>query len=738
MKNQITKRAATLAVLIAAAGAGLSGCEWDNSDDYYGIENAAPDDNSTPTTPDTDPDTDTDVEPDLPTLISGIAIANEPLSNALVCVDADDSGTCDESELSTQTDEAGRWAIPAETGVTLPRPSSLIAIATEDTTLAESGDPVTWGFYLSAQTPTFGEPTEDVTISTLTTLIDAERNKTPFTSQSQAAANTKSKLGALVSIERNYLSPGTVNSTDAGEYRRIARSAAVALELAQAIDSQIPAEDHDNLTESELNFLIFDQVNRALAALTEDTNETIVTVPDDNDFDPGTIIDDPQYDDFRQPPSTEPPNPTEVELKDRVANAENSSPYFTTSGFETFPVGNVRLLDFEFIPNPLREGRLFYEARERVIAGTDGDQGILDLNVAVPRKASSSETRTTFQVIPEFFCRTSEFDCQDLLTRPLTATALSWTGFRFATQTIQIGHKGRQNVLPLGETGNLVASSVANGFSTEIQLREFDLNGLDGRDTIRQLLNTTLPASVDWIFGSGTKAYAFNEELVSDVLLSQWPSGGAGNLCATPGMPDASITASCNLVYGANGQAMPAPAQTFESILYPVAQRNTTYNGTFENGRPQDAILLTGPTQERYVARLFGSSGDESGTIVIDRETGAGWETLSITGRWERTAMPFPRIELFLPGGFTYTEARIGFRLGRAYLFERQGYLRHGWSVPTETNLDTLFGRKQVSYVFNSQAFDEVIDAMESAGELVEHPFYSNLIDEAEAAEPSP
>lgn len=743
-------QAIALATLLMITGTTLSGCEWDNSDDY----------DSTPTTEDTEtpdgstsgetgtdapdnqnndgePDEDTTPPSNQDTLLSGTITTTEAISNALICIDENQNGSCEDEEPQTTSDDTGKWSITGPSGTTIDPNASIIATNNSSTAvMAESGEPADWNFTLSSPVPGAGMDTENISLSPISTLVQTEEESSPLITPDIALKNVASQIGTTEEALRYYVSPpADASPAELAEYERIARIAMAAHELALAIDLQIPDSERAELDPKELNQRIFDQVSDALPTLTQDINETMIEDPDAETYEPGDLISSPEYDDWRVPPSTEPPTPTETEFEARVATAENTSPYFTKSGFEIFPIPNSQLFDFELLPNDLRPGQLYYEARRRVITQTDGDAAEMDLQIAVPRKAWG-ETSTTFQVISESWCGTSLFDCQTLRSRPIYLRALTWTGFSFATKTIQLGHKGTQNVLVMNELGDLVASSPSNGFSTSMTLRELSLDGLDGRDALKELTGISVPETASWSFGGEAKAYTFTETLTSDVILSQWPAGGTGNLCPSPGLPDASITGSCNLVYGESGRSTGMPAHTFADILYPVSEQTTTYNGTFENGKPADALLLSGPTPEPYVARLFGSSNDEEGIIVIDRLTANGWETISLTGRWEKTIAPFPRVELFLPGGLTYTDARIGFHLGRAYLFERQGYLRHGWSINKEINLDTLFNRKQIKFLINQQAFNETVAGLESGGILVEHPFYSAIIDaqEEEAA----
>jgi hypothetical protein len=81
-----------------------------------------------------------------------------------------------------------------------------------------------------------------------------------------------------------------------------------------------------------------------------------------------------------------------------------------------------------------------------------------------------------------------------------------------------------------------------------------------------------------------------------------------------------------------------------------------------------------------------------------------------------------------LPSGFYYIDARLGFELGHAYLFERNGFLRHGWLVPETVNVESLYGRKQVKYAFSKTAFDQIIADLDSLGLITEHPFYTRQL----------
>jgi hypothetical protein len=739
------KRSYTLIMLamVSASALMLSGCEWDNSEDYENQEPLFGDGNDNPTT---NPGGPTTGDPGMPgsdnLFVSGVVATSEVVEGAVVCLDQNDNGVCDEGEPQTRTDELGEWKITLADGESLSGPVNVVAQTDPpDTILANSGDPVSWQYNLvGTATPDFSGSASGILVSPISVLVENERQKLPSGDLEKAIQNVAGKLGTNADILENYISPPSGSSpVDEQDYKRLQRIASVINELAKEIDSEITNEQRQQLSEKELNTRIFEKVDNALPKIVDDVNLSLVEQPSDADFQPDIVIGEPEYEQDRQAPDTTPPSSSATELEQRISTAVSDSPFFVSSGFETFPVVGAGLLDFEFFDNPLRPGQVYYEARQRITTTTIGDEAITDLNVAVPAKFQLADQQTTFRVISETDCiinlfdnffDINKFDCQKLQSRPLTIRALSWTGFSFQTETVQIGHQGRQRTLAINELGDLIASSTSSGFSTRRSYRQFSLEGLDGRDVLKNFTKTYLPGTQTWTFEPGTLAYTVSESLNDDVYLSQWPQGDVGNLCPSPGLPDASVTASCNLVYGAIGQETGLPSETFSEALYPPAQRDQAYNSILENGEPVDAMRLQGPNSDVYVARLFGSAQNDTGTIAIDRRTDAGFQTLSIVGSWKRSGLPFPRIDLFLPDGFSYVDARLKFSLGRAYLFERQGFLRHGWMIPKDVNLDSLFDRQQVKFAFSQAAFDQMIREIEGFGILAEHPYYSAILNQ--------
>jgi hypothetical protein len=741
----------------------VAGCEWDNTDDEDtnssldggGLGLGSPGGSGTPNTSG-------------PT-VSGTAATTEPLADAQVCIDENTNGRCDDGEPSTVTDSQGRWTI--EIPERLTEDTQIAVQGTRDTTLADSGDAVDAGFALvGIAKPNFTDEVEGVFVSPLSTLVENEVNRLPSGNRDEAVRNIAGKLGTDVDILENYLDPpADATPTEDAEYNRLGRIVSVVNELATEIDSSITDQDRENLSDSEVDQRIFSQIADGLEQITEDVNRSTVEQPSSNDFDSRTLVQSPEYEDLTNPLDLSESTPTLTELESRIAGATASAPFFERRGFETFPVQGARLIDLHLFKNPLTgtvnariselnqvrtelanrrkrapdllelrdDGGVYYEARQRIIVNTEADAGIADIQIGVPRFNVDDINNSTFQVVSEALCDNGDFACDELTTTVRQIRALSWSGFSLQTKTIQTGHAGTQRYLPLLSTGEIIASSESTGFASRMDFGEFDLEGLSAVEAIDELVGgESIPELGSFTFAPDSKAYTFSESLVTTAILSTWPSGGTGNLCPSPGLPDASVTASCNLVYGNIGQSTGLPAETFSQALYPVSQQNQPYTSLLENGEPVDAIGLTGPTDDLYVARLFGSSNNDEGIIRIYRQLeNDSFETLSLTGQWEREASPFDRIDVNLPSGFYYTDARIGFELGNAFLFERQGFLRSGWAIPSTVNVDSLFGRKQVKYAFNQTAFDQIIADLDGIGALTEHPFYTRqLIEDLEEA----
>ncbi|ONF42537.1 hypothetical protein BTO32_15110 [Marinobacter lutaoensis] len=772
MITELTHKRFAAAPLLLVGVMVLTGCKWDNSEDYQIRSEQTGTEDSIETGDETSNDGSGTPIDNTDPVVSGVAATSEPLENANVCLDINDNAQCDEGEPSTTTDSRGEWIIRLPDG-RLTTSTRVIVTTTDETRLADSGEIATWNFPLFGWAiPNGTDTVSGVFVSPISTLVENEINRLPSGDRDEAIRNVASKLGTTVNILENYLNPPAgLTPTEQDEYQRLERIAEVVNELAIEIDRNIPDEDRASLTPDELGNLIFDQINDGLEQVVEDVNRSLIETPDNRDFDGETVIQQTVYDELKAAPEISAPSPTLTELETRIANAQNNSPFFEKSGFETYPVNGAQTIDLHFFRNPLIStlnarraqlhdlevelanlqntpeppapsmrdtNQIYYEARRRIAVDTELDAAIVDIQIAVPRNNDFRSDATSFQIISETICTDGDFQCDELMSKPGRVRALVWSGFSFREQTIQTGHAGQQRYLPLFELGDIVANSQSTQFSSEMNFREFSLDGLDARDVIEELVGgESVPGTNSFTFGSEAKAYTFSEALVAEIVLSTWPAGGTGNLCDAPGLPDASVTGSCNLVYGRIGTTTGQPAQTFADALYPVAQQNSDYTSLLENGKPVDALAISGPTDDVFVARLFGSASNDDGIIKLYRQSELGdWETLQLTGRWERSQeASFERIDLHLPAGFHYSDAKLGFELGHAYLFERDGYLRHGWVVPETVNVDSLFNRKQVRYAFNQEAFNQIITELNRLGLLTEHPYYTRqLIEDVEAA----
>ena len=744
----------------------LSGCEWDNSEDYDDDPVFSADDpNQSQGSPGSGgqgpaPEFDGPV-------VSGTVATTETVEGAKVCLDENENNACDDGEPTTTTDGQGDWTIPTPSGLGLSGPVNVVVQANPpETVLSDSGQEVTWKYNLIGRAvPSFDGSATGVFVSPISTLIESERQNLTSKDQGVAIENVAGALGTSVDILENYLNPPEDSTpVDEQDYKRLERIASVVDVLAQDIDSQISDTERNELGAKEINQRIFEQIDSALPKIVEDVDRSLVEQPNDGDFDPNAVAQQPIFDDDRQAPDTSPDSPSLTELESRIAGAISTTPYFEEIGFETYPVPGEQLLDMHWFENRLigtlnarrtelynkqrelasveggesptpptmrEEGLIFYEARRRIGITTDQDALIADIEIGVPRNLDYSSDDSSFHVVSESACSNGDFECDELTSTPRIVRALAWTGFSLRSKSIQTGHGGRQSYLPLISFGEIVASSQSTNYSSRLNFGQFSLEGLDARPVIDELVGgEKIPGVGSFTFGANTFGYTFDEELIGDLILSQWPSAGVGNLCDAPGLPDASITESCNLVYGQIGGTTGLPAETFAQALYPVSQQNSEYTSFLEDGKPFDAFGVTGPTEDVYVARLFGSASNDEGVIRIYRELSPGvWETVAPIGQWERPEQAvFERIDVNLPSGFYYIDARLGFELGHAYLFERNGFLRHGWLVPETVNVESLYGRKQVKYAFSKTAFDQIIADLDSLGLITEHPFYTRQL----------
>lgn len=163
--------------LVAAAIAALSACGGGGGDG----------DDATPPTPEPPP-------PERTTTPVTIAVMDGVLQNALVCLDADDNGSCDTGEVQGRTNASGKVTLEVPNADVGKHP--VLALVGTDAVDADSG-PVTQAYTMVAP------PDATAVVSPWTSLVQTVRRSMAVTT-SEAEAVVRSRAGLAVSALADY------------------------------------------------------------------------------------------------------------------------------------------------------------------------------------------------------------------------------------------------------------------------------------------------------------------------------------------------------------------------------------------------------------------------------------------------------------------------------------------------------------------------------------------------------
>jgi len=64
------------------------------------------------------------------------------------------------------------------------------------------------------------------------------------------------------------------------------------------------------------------------------------------------------------------------------------------------------------------------------------------------------------------------------------------------------------------------------------------------------------------------------------------------------------------------------------------------------------------------------------------------------------------------------------FEAGKGMIYQRLGYMRHGWVTPTNVSPEQLFGRPAHQFMVNREALTDIHSALNQMGVLEVHPYF--------------
>lgn len=731
-----TFKRVALTTVIAASLTGLAGCEWDNSDEW--------DDNGTNTTTEPpsnggsgDESTDENEGGNLGPKISGTLTTRSSLEGASLCLDTNSNLMCDESEPSVSLEKQGNWELYLGEGERI----------TEDTRMVFTPKSKTPSLTGTVKPNLSGGDVSNVLVSMIATLKNQEQARLQALGDNEAERKAFIEIADLVKTSQEelqaYLHPNNIYgyTINPSERNRLERLDKLGSELMSKIDESISPGDKANLTPDEINDLINDQISNNMPAVVDEVDTSQVTHPDDEDFQDilDNVTSNPALDEALTTPETTKTS-AQAQLEQRIDQALSEEPesnYFEEDGFERFPVlgDTSTTYDVELLPtgNTLPGSPVvYYEARQRVAVSIEnGETAVTDLNIVIPKEDDTGNIRP-ITLKDEYWWGYFESGntcdvpaCDDLRVRPQIINTHTWEIQSFQPSTIKLGHSDRIYMTAVDNNGSVVASNRNTGFTSKMIFHPFNLNGLPIRTVVKELYGIDLPTKAEagiedpqvpetLTFDNGTSAadqtlgYGFSDRTGQEVLMTDWGPGGTREN-------------NTNRVYGESGSA----ARTLDDLMYATRTPYAGPDPTQPDTEIRNALKISGPTNEVYVARLIGQASAEEGIISIDRfnEATQQWEPIKPMGAWKKDAYPFPRIDLDLPGGFRYSEANPGLRLGEAFLYEySDGYVHHGWRLPQETDVATLVGRRKVNFVLSTGAFNQLTEGLETLGLLQHHP----------------
>lgn len=697
---------------------GLTACEWDNSDKYEKKNQPSPPETETP---DPIPSNPEDKDPTT-RLISGKGLLEGYLTDAKVCADLNNDGICNADEPATRTDQTGEFQL--EVGITEPQVSLILEAESGVTTDAATGSPVSPGFIIRSQEDT---DREFQVISPLTELVLAEMERDKTLTLEQAKNIVKGKLEISVDPFTDYVdlkeNGPSLDKANAERLQRISTSInLVTGEIASGIDDSALAGA--GMDDDDKRQIVNDQLDIFIQDLVDDVNESL----ESDIFDPWEIMNNGKYE--TPEIKLEPKSLDAMNFAERAANAEPVSPFFYQDGFERKALVGTETYKILIRPHPDEYNKVYYEALRRLTNRADVDAAETVSHEILPARNEHGFIQAHNLSLEAFNCFYF-IRCHRISIGPESFSALMWTGSAFRGVSIKRGNRGD---LVLGEgsqLGDVIALAYQGSLPTVQNYKEVDLSGLAVKAVLQEIYKGSLPlnmlvnldeAAAAITFPQDAKAYVYNETTIGNMIFSSWPGGkhlvvqgSSVEACALPGTPLVSEVNSCNLAYGQTPAGV--PARTLSELMYPTGAIGSTNLGQF--------ISLAGPGESTYAMRLFGSASSNEGAIQIDRlATDGTWSIVTSDAKWTKKASPFPHVQLELPDGYRYNEAREGFETGTAILFERSGYVRHGWTVPEGLDAELLFGRKPTRFLFNNTAFNSVHNTLLGWNVLETHPYY--------------
>jgi hypothetical protein len=628
--------------------------------------------------------------------VSGRA-ADGYLSNASVCLDTNDNGTCDAGEPNATTGSGGVFELDATVSEAA---SKLVVEAIANLTVDEdTGLPVPKGFTLRAPV-NLDEETQFV--SPITTLVadEMDRNSSTLAQAKQAVSQS---LNTSFDVMADFIAAGEgdANGTVKQNAERLHRIAQVTARISAEVESQVNQSDLDQLqiTRKELLTLISTQIKALMPILLADIEESL----DNPEFDPDQFLDSPEYD--VAPPSVESPDTgstpgNDAELADRLLTAIPSSPFFAITPSGDQGIQSSRTNVFDFAANPQVNGTFYLRALQRSLEATEGEFGRLAFGETASRNTGDG---LVMDVVP-----------------PDTADVKIWANGQHQLEVIAGGYLAEQNVTSDGAT--YYGSSYNGAINTTSTLMQISLEGLSVKGAIPDLFDSIPDSALETVqgdseFQSGALAYARSETFDEAVYMTDWrDDDGDNGYCGGTAYIDE--VKSCNVVYGEytlNQDAM--PTRTFDELMYP--------SGT---GADDEVTILGGKIifssgSSEYHMMLRGQAANGSGSILVQR----GFEGPVLTGTWVMESEPFQHVRLNLPDGIYYNAAldEIG-GAGYAFLHEHEGYVRAGRFSPAGKEVAEFFGGDVEALELNSQAATTVANAMFQWGLLSAHPAWSD------------
>lgn len=659
------------------------------------------------------------------------------LFGAKVCLDINFDDKCGSGEPTQITGSKGTFQFSEPSG-----DFQLIAIATAgDTTNEGAATTISNGYTIASP---YDPYTLNQIISPITDRVATKLEEMPTPKLDAAKVFVAESFSTSNDPSSDFLEDQNSNdSLKAENAERLERIVATLGKLRNKIDDTITDIDRteSGLTDDEIDDQINDQIDSVLPDINDDVDDSLEP---DSPFDPDEIVSDPKYDDVIQKPDLSPTTPDITELERRIAAAPKGSDLFYQNGYERLANPNGQTNKLRFYPDARERGKFYYEAISRQTTSTDKDQADVKAYLLVPKyqpnglghklvpfsREQGSQWCNPFALYPG--------KCSLIQHNPATFTTQSWSGRVWRQQKLRRGMNPEMTMTESNNPGEIIMATKGSGLTIKEELREISLDGLDIMDTIKTFWGDELPG-IDFAtlsagrFNGNAAAYSLKSEVSGDIISSYWPVPSIPNswptapsteaFCHTPGQPQLSVVSSCNLIYGYASANM--PAKSLNEVLYPNASLGQTYPDNTAS------IPISGPGQKVYAMRLYGKMANVKGSIQIDQKQPDGsWKPISTSGEWKSKAQSsaLPHITIHLPDQYTMRPLASGaFHAGSGVLYERKGYVRHGWITPRNVDPAQLFNKKPHKMLINGPAFQQIHESLRMLDLLFDHPYFLTL-----------